>query len=87
MVPVVVTDPAVSAPVEENEPARRVPVTVAALATNAPTTDVVVVASDPMTTEEAITPMRTIPAVVPVPASSTKSPPVEPEAPAPWPSK
>ena len=75
-------EPALNAPVAVMAPdtdallPRRWPVTLNALATRLPTTVVVRLTSPPTTTSSAAGPKRTTPLVAPVPASSTRSPPL-----------
>jgi len=69
-----VMEPAVTDPLTDTLAARTPPVTDAVLETSAPRTVVVVVVA-PTTTALAAGPTRTTPAVAPVPASRTRSPP------------
>lgn len=79
------SDEAVIAPEADIEAERIKPVTLAELATTAPTMVAVFVTSFRITTLEAAGPTRTTPLELPVPASRTKSPPVLPLCPAAWP--
>lgn len=80
MVPEEVTEEAVIAPVER-EPVRMRPVTLPVLAAMAPST-VAVRETSPTTTDVAERPMRTTPVEPPVPASRSRSPPVDDASPA-----
>ena len=69
-------EPVVTAPETDAVAARSRPVTLTAFATKPPKTVDVDDADAPITTVSEVGPTRTVPVLKPVPASSTKSPPV-----------
>jgi hypothetical protein len=82
-----VNESAVMTPEADIAAARTKPLTLAVFATRFPLTVVVRVASLPRTTLEDDGPRRKTPLMLPVPASTIKSPPTDEPWPLAWPSK